>query len=43
MEPRHGVSRSFNKPKNLILLAEYEDAVWARQPFVSAEFREANQ
>jgi hypothetical protein len=35
--------RSSDKPNDLILLAEYEDAARARQRFQSAEFREATQ
>ena len=43
IEPRPRVFRSSDKPNDLILLAEYEDAARARQLFQSAEFREATQ
>jgi hypothetical protein len=35
--------RTSDRPYDLILLAEYEDAARARQPFQSADFREATQ
>ena len=41
--PRPRVFRSSDKPNDLILLADYEDAARARQLFQSAESREATQ
>jgi hypothetical protein len=43
LRTRPRVFRSSNKPNDLILLAEYEEAARARQLFQSAEFREATQ